>query len=53
MHNLIGVLWFAGIIASARWARRWLDGPSVARLTDRVTGVVLVTSGIRLATGAR
>ncbi|QDW63277.1 LysE family translocator [Oerskovia sp. KBS0722] len=53
VHNLIGLLWFAGIIASARRAARWLGEPSVARLTDRLTGVVLVTFGIRLAASAR
>lgn len=53
VHNLIGLLWFAGIIASARWATRWLGGPSVARLTNRLTGVVLVAFGIRLAASAR
>ncbi|MFF2622714.1 LysE family translocator [Oerskovia jenensis] len=53
VHNLIGLLWFVGIIAGTRWAARWLGGPSVARVTDRVTGVVLVAFGIRLAASAR
>lgn len=52
-HNVIGLLWFAGVITGTRWATRWLGGPSVVRLTDRATGVLLVAFGIRLAANAR
>lgn len=53
VHNVIGLLWFAAVIGGTRRATRWLGGPSVARVTDRVTGVALVGFGIRLAASAR
>ncbi|MEK8229108.1 LysE family translocator [Oerskovia sp. M15] len=53
VHNAIGLVWFAAIITGTHWAGRWLGGPTVVRLTDRITGTVLVAFGVRLAAGAR
>lgn len=49
VHNLVSVFWFAGLIASAHLARRWLTRDSVRAWIDRVTGVVLVGFGVKLA----
>lgn len=44
---------FAAIVLATGFASRWLSGGVVARVTDRVTGVVLVAFGVRLAATAR
>ncbi|RIJ78102.1 LysE family translocator [Nakamurella silvestris] len=49
VHNLVSVFWFAGLIGSAHLARRWLSKDSVRGWIDRVTGVVLVGFGVKLA----
>ncbi|WP_258724909.1 LysE family translocator [Cellulomonas sp. NS3] len=53
VHNVLGMAWFAAIILATGFASRWLSGEVVARVTDRVTGVVLVAFGVRLAATAR
>lgn len=53
VHNAIGLVWFAVVITGSGWAGRWLGGRTVVRITDRVTGAVLVAFGIRLAASAR
>jgi threonine/homoserine/homoserine lactone efflux protein len=53
VHNVLGMAWFAAIILATGFASRWLSGDAVARVTDRVTGVVLVGFGVRLAATAR
>jgi threonine/homoserine/homoserine lactone efflux protein len=49
VHNLIGMLWFAFVIAGAGFMARTLGRSRFALLADRVTGVVLVGFGLRLA----
>ncbi|WP_233552620.1 LysE family translocator [Jiangella rhizosphaerae] len=49
VHNLIGMLWFAFVIADAGFMTRTLGRSRFARAADRVTGVVLVGFGLRLA----
>lgn len=49
VHNAEGMLWFAGIILATRYARRWLQSPSVAKATDRIAGVVLVAFAAKIA----
>ena len=49
VHNLIGMAWFAFVIAGAGFMARALGRSRFARVADRVTGVVLVGFGLRLA----
>lgn len=49
VHNLIGMLWFAVVITGAGFMTRALGRSRFARIADRVTGVVLVGFGLRLA----
>jgi threonine/homoserine/homoserine lactone efflux protein len=49
VHNVIGMLWFAFVIAGAGFLARSLGRSRFARVADRVTGVVLVGFGLRLA----
>lgn len=49
VHDVIGLLWFAGLIWGARVARRWLTSARGVKIVDRVAGVVLIGFGARLA----
>jgi threonine/homoserine/homoserine lactone efflux protein len=49
VHNVEGMLWFAGIIVATQYSRRWLQSPSVGRATDRIAGVVLVAFAAKIA----
>lgn len=44
-HDLIGFAWLALLINAAGLARRWLSGRAIARVTDRMTGAVLLAFG--------
>ncbi|MFD6446291.1 LysE family translocator [Promicromonospora sp. NPDC060204] len=41
-HDVLGLAWLALLINAAGLAKRWLSGRAIARVTDRVTGVVLL-----------
>lgn len=49
VHVLIGLVWFALLITGTHHASRWLGARSITRVTDRVTGIVLIGFGARLA----
>lgn len=49
VFNAMGIVWLAGYGILAARARNILGRPSVKRLLDRATGVVLVGLGVRLA----
>jgi threonine/homoserine/homoserine lactone efflux protein len=49
IHGALGVIWFAVLIAAASPLKRWLQQPAVVRWLDRVTGVVFLGFGVRLA----
>jgi threonine/homoserine/homoserine lactone efflux protein len=53
VHNVLGMAWFTVIILATGFAARWLARDSVARITDRVTGTVLVAFGAKLALDSR
>ena len=53
VHNVIGMAWFSVIILATGYAGRWLRDARVSRITDRVTGGVLIVFGGRLALSAR
>jgi threonine/homoserine/homoserine lactone efflux protein len=53
VHAAISLLWFAGLIALAAAAGRWLQRPSTVRAIDGVTGTALVGFGVRLAFSGR
>ncbi len=49
VHNVFGLAWAGLIIGSTKIAARWLASPAVTKITDRVTGTVLVGFGLKLA----
>jgi threonine/homoserine/homoserine lactone efflux protein len=51
-HDVLGLVWLALLINAAAVAKRWLSGRAIARVTDRLTGVVLVAFGGRLGWNA-
>ncbi|OZI78444.1 LysE family translocator [Bordetella genomosp. 2] len=48
LHALMGVLWFAALVAATRPLSRWLQRGSVLRGLDAVTGGVFVAFGVKL-----
>lgn len=53
VHGVLTVVWFAGIIAGAAYAGRWLRSPRAARIIDRVTGAALIVLGGKLLLDSR
>ncbi|WP_020015325.1 LysE family translocator [Promicromonospora sukumoe] len=51
-HNVLGLAWLGLLIHAAGLAKRWLSGRAIARVTDRVTGVVLLGFGGRIGWNA-
>jgi threonine/homoserine/homoserine lactone efflux protein len=49
VHNVEGMLWFAGIIVATQYARRWLQSAAAGKATDRIAGVVLVAFAAKIA----
>lgn len=49
IHALLGVLWFAVLVAATRPLARWLSRPAVMRGLDRMTGAVFIAFGLKLA----
>jgi threonine/homoserine/homoserine lactone efflux protein len=49
LHALMGVAWFALLIVATRPIARALKRPSVIRRLDRLTGLVFVSFGVKLA----
>jgi len=49
IHVLLSFAWFALMIALALQVRAWLARPAVVRWLDRLTGLVFVGFGLRLA----
>lgn len=49
IHALLGVLWFALLVAATRPLARWLSHPAVMRGLDRMTGAVFIAFGLKLA----
>lgn len=50
VHVAEGLLWSAVLVAFARAVRGWLRRPAARKVMDRLTGVVIVGFGLRLAT---
>lgn len=53
MHGVLGIAWFTLVILATGFAARWLARDAVAKITDRITGTVLVAFGAKLALDAR
>jgi threonine/homoserine/homoserine lactone efflux protein len=53
IHAVLGALWFAVLIAATSSLKRWLQRAAVVRWLDRVTGVVFIGFGLRLALDRR
>jgi threonine/homoserine/homoserine lactone efflux protein len=53
IHVLLGLIWFACLIAATRPIARWLRRPALVRTCDRLTGAVFVAFGIGLAIESR
>lgn len=51
-HDVLGFVWLALLINAAGLAKRWLSGRAIARVTDRVTGAVLLAFGGRIGWNA-
>jgi threonine/homoserine/homoserine lactone efflux protein len=49
LHALMGVAWFALLILATRPIARALKRPSVLRRLDRLTGLVFLSFGVKLA----
>ncbi|HEV2443942.1 MAG TPA: LysE family translocator [Steroidobacteraceae bacterium] len=49
LHALIGIAWFGILIVATRPIARALKRPSVVRRLDRLTGLVFVSFGVKLA----
>ncbi|MCY1531360.1 Leucine efflux protein [compost metagenome] len=49
IHALLGVAWFALLVAATRPLARWLSRPAVMRGLDRMTGAVFIAFGLKLA----
>ncbi|WP_454694360.1 LysE family translocator [Achromobacter aegrifaciens] len=49
IHALLGILWFAVLVAATRPLARWLSRPAVMRGLDRMTGAVFIAFGLKLA----
>jgi threonine/homoserine/homoserine lactone efflux protein len=49
IHAGLGALWFAGLIGATAPLKRWLQRTAVVRWLDRLTGVVFLGFGARLA----
>lgn len=49
IHVLLGLVWFAALIAAAAPLGRWLSRPRVTKTLDRITGAVFIGFGLRLA----
>jgi len=53
IHGVLGALWFAALIAATSPLKRWLQRAAVVRWLDRLTGVVFLGFGLRLALDRR
>ena len=53
IHDLIGLAWFAILIGAGVSMRRWIERGPVVRWLDRMTGVVFLGFGLRLALDRR
>jgi threonine/homoserine/homoserine lactone efflux protein len=49
IHAVLGVAWFAALIAGTQPLKRWLGRAGVVRWLDRATGAVFLGFGARLA----
>ena len=49
IHALVGSAWLCILIAAMRPLKAWLARPGVVRVLDRVTGLVFVGFGVKLA----
>jgi threonine/homoserine/homoserine lactone efflux protein len=49
LHVAIGTAWLGVLIAAMRPLRAWLSRPGVVRTLDRITGLVFIGFGVKLA----
>ncbi|RIQ18144.1 LysE family translocator [Bordetella avium] len=49
LHALVGLAWFAALVAATRPLARWLSQSAVGRGLDAATGTVFIAFGLRLA----
>jgi threonine/homoserine/homoserine lactone efflux protein len=53
VHDAESIVWFAALIYGANALRRILNSPRFERLIDRITGSILVTFGVVVASESR
>lgn len=49
VHTTLGFVWFTAIIVGTGFASRWLKGARATKVTDRITGGVIIGFGATLA----
>jgi threonine/homoserine/homoserine lactone efflux protein len=49
VHDVEGMIWFSLLIGAAHLARRFLRSDRVHKIMDRITGMVLIGFGLKLA----
>jgi threonine/homoserine/homoserine lactone efflux protein len=50
VHALLGMLWCGALVLASRPLGRAMRRPAVIKALDRITGVVFIGFGVRLAT---
>ncbi|HEV2672933.1 MAG TPA: LysE family translocator [Aliidongia sp.] len=53
IHGALGLAWFAALLVATRPLVRVLQRPSVIRMLDRLTGIVFIGFGVKLALSRR
>ena len=53
VHDAEGIIWFTTLISAVHLGRRFLDSNAARKIMDRVTGLVLVGFGVKLALSSR
>ena len=49
VHVLEGIIWYSALIGGTQLFRNWLQREKVRRNMDRITGIVLVSFGLKVA----
>ena len=53
IHNVLGLAWFGALVAATRPLLGALRKPGVMTWLDRLTGMLFIGFGLKLALGAR
>ena len=53
IHNAFSLVWLGGLVVAVSRGKRWVERPTVRTWLSRISGVVLVGLGVRLALESR